>query len=223
MSHPIKDHALIGDLRTAALVARDGSIDWLCVPRFDSGAVFAALRGEPGHGRWRISPAGEVLAVRRSYRSGSLVLATEFDTDDGTVRLVDGMLPGRATPSVVRMVEGVRGRVAMRMELVVRFDYGSIVPWVRRVDGRLHAVAGPDALHLDTDVETRGEGLTTVAAFTIQARGRIPFSLSWSPSNEPAPAPPDARAELEAAERCGGHGPTAAPIGVAGGVRSSAH
>src|SRR5438552_9823504 len=143
MSAPIEDYALIGDNETAALVGRDGSIDWLCVPRFDSGACFAALLGTPDHGRWLIAPAGGVRRVRRDYRQGTLVLETEFETEDGVVRLIDCMTPRERHPVVVRVVEGVRGRVAMRMELAIRFDYGSVVPWVRRLaDGTLGAIAG---------------------------------------------------------------------------------
>src|SRR5437588_483214 len=137
----IEDYAVIGDTHTVALVGRDGSIDWLCLPRFDSGACFAALLGDPSHGRWLLAPRGEPAVTRRRYRDGTLVLETEFDTDDGTVRLVDFMPRRGEAPDVVRLVEGVRGRVAMRMELIIRFDYGSIVPWVRRVDGGLWAAA----------------------------------------------------------------------------------
>ena len=133
MASRIEDYALIGDCQTAALVGRDGSIDWLCFPRFDSGACFAALLGTPEHGRWLLAPAGEVKQVRRRYRPGTLVLETEYEVEGGVVRLVDCMPPRSGTPDLVRMVIGVRGRVAMRMHLVIRFDYGSIVPWVRRI------------------------------------------------------------------------------------------
>src|SRR5262245_44607184 len=145
----IEDYAVIGDTQSAALVGRDGSIDWLCFPRFDSGACFAALLGTPEHGRWLLAPSGEVRATRRRYRGDSLVLETEFKTDQGVVRLVDAMPVRTRWPDLVRMVEGVEGRVRMRMELVIRFDYGSIIPWVRRGrDNTLIAVGGPDALEL---------------------------------------------------------------------------
>src|SRR5258708_5053515 len=145
MPSPIEDYALIGDCETAALVARDGSIDWLCWPRFDSGACFAALLGDASNGRWRIAPHGAVLGVTRRYRRDTLILETEFETEDGVVVLTDFMPPRGASSHVVRLVEGRRGTVAMAMELVLRFDYGVVVPWVtRRPDGALQAVAGPD-------------------------------------------------------------------------------
>ena len=150
----IEDYAVVGDTQTAGLIGKDGSVDWLCFPRFDSGAMFAALLGTEEHGRWLIAPAGDVRAVRRRYRGDSLVLETEFDTDEGTVRLVDFMPPRGEAPDLVRIVEGVRGRVRMRMELRDRFDYGHVVPWVYRQDGDLVAVAGPDAGWLRTPVVT---------------------------------------------------------------------
>src|SRR5436305_3763455 len=163
MSTPIEDYALIGDCRSAALVARDGSIDWLCAPRFDSPACFAALLGTPEHGRWLLAPAGEVRATRRRYREGTLVLETEFETPDGVVAVVDCMPAGGRGHDLVRRVEGRSGRVAMRMQLVIRFDYGSIVPWVQHTEGRIWAIAEPDSLRLRADVPLRGEGLATVA------------------------------------------------------------
>jgi len=194
----IEDYALLGDTETAALVGSDGSIDWLCMPRFDSAACFAALLGDEGNGRWLIAPAGAVRRTSRRYREGTLVLETEFETDDGTVRVVDCMPPRDVLPDVVRVVEGVNGRVPMRMQLTIRFDYGRVVPWVRRRDdGTLLAVAGPDALTLRCGVETRGENMTTVADFTVEAGARIPFSLVWHPSHERAPERPD---PLEAVE-----------------------
>ena len=153
MPLPIEDYAVIGDTETAALVGRNGSIDWLCVPRFDSGAIFAALLGTEEHGRWLIAPASPIRATRRRYRGDTMVLETEFDTDEGTVRLIDFMPIRGEAMDVVRIVEGVRGRVPMRMDLRLRFDYGHIVPWVRRVDADLVAVAGPDAVWLRTPVE----------------------------------------------------------------------
>ncbi len=185
MPLPIEGYALIGDTQTAGLVGRDGSIDWLCMPRFDSGACFAALLGDERHGRWLLAPAGEVRSVSRRYRPGTLVLETTFETADGTVRIVDCMPPREVSPDVVRVVEGISGRVAMRMHLVIRFDYGRIVPWVQRKDDGLMAVAGPDAMNLQTPVHTRGEDLTTVAEFEVAAGESIPFVLTWHPSHEP--------------------------------------
>jgi GH15 family glucan-1,4-alpha-glucosidase len=184
---PIEDYALIGDTHTAALVSRSGSIDWLCLPRFDSAACFAALLGDERQGRWLIAPAGPVSAVHRGYQGDSLVLETEFHTPDGVVRLVDCMPPRQRDPDVARVVEGVRGRVPMRMELVIRFDYGSIVPWVRRQGGALHAIAGPDSVWLRTPVEVRGENFRTLAEFTVDEGERVPFTLTWHASHMPSP------------------------------------
>jgi GH15 family glucan-1,4-alpha-glucosidase len=156
LSAPIESYALLGDTRTAALVGIDGSMDWLCLPRFDSPACFAALLGEPRHGRWLLAPREGVRGTRRHYRDGTLVLETEFATDAGVVRLVDCMPPDEAIPNVLRVVEGVSGRVSMRMELTIRFDYGWLVPWMRRIDGAHVAVGGPDALTLRTPVEAHG-------------------------------------------------------------------
>jgi GH15 family glucan-1,4-alpha-glucosidase len=187
MPAPIEDYALIGDTHTAGLVSRQGSIDWLCLPRFDSPACFAALLGDEGNGRWLLAPAGPVREVRRRYQGDTLVLETEHYTDDGVVRVVDGMPPRQQDPDVARVVEGVRGRVPMRMELTIRFDYGSIVPWVRRVEGALHAIAGPDSVWLRTPVAAHGENLTTVAEFTIAEGERVPFMLTWHASHQRAP------------------------------------
>ena len=194
----IEDYGLIGDLETAALVSREGAIDWLCVPRFDSGAVFAALLGEREHGHWTIQPQGEFRAAGRSYRDDTLVLETDLETDDGAVRLIDFMPPRVVRPDVVRIVEGLRGRVEMRMELVIRFDYGSIVPWARTIDGTFIAIAGPDAVLLRTPVEHEGRDLRTHATFTVAEGDRVPFVLRWFPSNEPAPTRIDAEEELAA-------------------------
>jgi GH15 family glucan-1,4-alpha-glucosidase len=185
MSVPIEDYALIGDTQTAALVSKAGSIDWLCVPRFDKGACFAALLGDESHGCWQLAPAGGIRKITRRYRGETLVLETEFTTEDGVVRVVDCMPPRQVYPEVVRVVEGVRGRVPMRMQLIVRFDYGSIVPWVRRVDGDLAAVAGPDSLWLRAGVRPHGENMTTVAEFEVSEGNKVPFVLSWYPSCDP--------------------------------------
>jgi GH15 family glucan-1,4-alpha-glucosidase len=187
MAAPIEDYALIGDTHTAGLVSREGSIDWLCLPRFDSPACFAALLGDRSNGRWLLAPAGPVREVRRRYQGDTLVLETEYRTDDGVVRVVDCMPPRQSDPDLARVVEGVRGRVPMRMELTIRFDYGSIVPWVRRVDGALHAVAGPDSVWLRTPVPVRGENWTTLADFTVAEGERAPFMLTWHASHRPAP------------------------------------
>jgi GH15 family glucan-1,4-alpha-glucosidase len=183
----IEDYALIGDCQTAALVGRNGSIDWLCVPRFDSGACFAALLGTPDHGRWIVAPTAEAPRITRAYRHETLVLETTFETASGVVMVIDCMPVRTATPDVVRVVRGVRGTVRMRTELIVRFDYGSITPWVRREEGGVCAVAGPDTLHLQTPVPLKGEGWTTAAEFEVSAGDEVPFLLTWHPSHEPAP------------------------------------
>ncbi|HXZ84985.1 MAG TPA: trehalase-like domain-containing protein, partial [Myxococcota bacterium] len=199
MSVPIEDYALLGDTRTAALVSRGGSIDWLCLPRFDSGACFAAILGDERNGRWLLRPV-EPFRSRRRYREGTLVLETEFTSPSGVVRVVDCMPPRESIPNLLRLVEGVSGHVAMQMELVIRFDYGWIVPWVRKVDDALLAVGGPDALVLRTPVEVRGQDLTSVAEFSVSAGQRVPFELSWFASHAPLPAPVDAAAAIEQAE-----------------------
>ena len=201
MASPLEDYALIGDCQTAALVGRDGSIDWLCFPRFDSGACFAALLGTPDHGRWQLAPASPVRVSQRRYRPDTLVLETEYATDDGAVRVIDCMPPRRDDPDVVRIVEGLQGEVAMRLELLIRFDYGSTVPWVRRMPEGLSAVGGPDALVLRTPVETRGVGLSTVAEFTVSAGQRVPFTLTWFPSHRAPPVAAPADAQLDETER----------------------
>ncbi|MCI3929772.1 glycoside hydrolase family 15 protein [Streptomyces sp. AN091965] len=189
MQRPIEDYALIGDHQTAALVARTGSIDWLCLPRFDSAACFAALLGEDEHGHWRIAPQGADLCARRAYRPDSLVLDTEWDTPDGTVRVTDFMPQRDRAPDLVRVVEGVEGEVTVRSTLRLRFDYGSVVPWMRRSDGHRVAVAGPDAVWLRTEPDVRawGRADATHAEFTVRAGERVTFVLTWHPSHEPRP------------------------------------
>jgi GH15 family glucan-1,4-alpha-glucosidase len=196
----IEDYGLIGDLQTAALVSRRGCIDWLCFPRFDSGACFAALLGDEENGRWSLAPAGEITSARRRYRDETLILETELVCEDGTVRLIDFMPPRGEAPDVVRIVEGVEGTVAMQMSLSIRFDYGSIVPWVRRRDEGLLAVAGPDALFLATPVELVGRNLHTVAEFQVGPGDRVPFVLTWYPSNRPPPDRVDAEQALAETE-----------------------
>jgi GH15 family glucan-1,4-alpha-glucosidase len=194
----LEDYALIGDTQTAGLVGRDGSIDWLCLPRFDAPACFAALLGTPAHGRWSIAPTGASRAVSRRYRGNSLVLDQEFETKSGRVRLTDFMPPRGGEPDLVRIVEGLAGTVRVEMELRIRFDYGSIVPWVRRVDDQLVAIAGPDALSLWTTAETQGHDLTTCADFEVRAGQRVSFVLAWHPSHLSLSNPvPDPTAALE--------------------------
>jgi GH15 family glucan-1,4-alpha-glucosidase len=183
----IEDYALIGDLQTAALVSREGSIDWCCFPRFDSGACFAALLGGPKHGRWLLAPANGVRRATRRYRHDTLILESVFETDAGAVRTIEFMPPRGKAPDIVRIVEGLDGEVPMRSELVIRFDFGHIVPWVRRVDHARAAVAGPDALSFRTPVQLRGEHMTTVSDFTVTPGQRIPFVLTWFPSHEELP------------------------------------
>jgi GH15 family glucan-1,4-alpha-glucosidase len=188
MPSRIEDYALIGDLETAALVARDGSIDWLCFPQFDSGACFAALLGKPEHGRWLLAPQAGIRNIRRRYRDDTLVLETTYETDDGSVTLIDCMPMRSRAPALVRVVRGEHGQVPMHLQLIIRFDYGSIVPWVRRTERGIWAVAGPDSLLLNTDVELRGEDLTTVADFTVAQGQEVSFVLCWYPSfQEPPP------------------------------------
>jgi GH15 family glucan-1,4-alpha-glucosidase len=197
MALRIEDYGLIGDTHTAALVGRDGSIDWLCLPRFDSGSCFAAILGDESHGRWVLAPEAPVLRSTRRYRPGTLILETEMETADGIVRIVDFMPPRVKEPDLVRIVEGVRGTVPMQMQLVIRFDYGRIVPWVRTIDERLVAIGGPDALTLVTAVPTYGKDLTTRATFSVHEGSRVPFVLMWHPSHESAPEAPDAMRALD--------------------------
>jgi GH15 family glucan-1,4-alpha-glucosidase len=186
----IEDYAVIGNCETAALVGRDGSIDWLCLPRFDSSACFSALLGGPEHGRWLIAPAQNDVQITRRYLGGTLILETVFTTADGSVSLTDFMYRRNGSSELVRIVRGIRGQVAMRTEVVVRFDYGAIVPWVsQQEDGRLQFIAGPDKLLLDTAVETHGEDLRTVGDFTVREGEEVSFVLNWSPSFRAAPPP----------------------------------
>ena len=196
MAARIEDYGLIGDLQTAALVSRHGCIDWLCFPRFDSGACFAALLGDEENGRWSLRPASDITSAQRRYRGDTLVLETELACDEGVVRLIDFMPPRGEAPDVVRIVEGVEGTVPMKMRMSIRFDYGSIVPWVRRKDEGLHAVAGPDALLLATPIDLVGRNLHTEAEFDVAPGDRVPFVLTWYPSNRPSPERVDAEQAL---------------------------
>ncbi|MFE2058035.1 glycoside hydrolase family 15 protein [Streptomyces sp. NPDC059446] len=216
----IEDYALIGDMQTAALVCRDGTADWLCLPRFDSHAIFAGLLGTEEHGFWLLGPARAEgaqapAADRRRYRGDSLILESEWDTPRGTVRVTDFMPPRDGAPQLIRIVEGVSGRVPMRSELRMRFSYGRVTPWVHKVDGRTVAVAGPDSVWLDTDAETYGQNLTTYSDFTVAPGDRIAFTISWQPSHHEPPGVPEPESSLEATEsfwrewveQCTYHGP----------------
>jgi GH15 family glucan-1,4-alpha-glucosidase len=208
----IEDYALIGDMQTAALVCRDGTVDWLCLPRFDSQAIFAGLLGTEDHGFWRVGPAHAPDAeapdaTRRRYRGDSLVLESEWDTPDGTVRVTDFMPPRDGAPQVIRIVEGVSGEVRMRSALRMRFSYGRIVPWVHRRNGRLVGIAGPDSVWYDTDVlsgddelTTYGKDLTTYTDFTVSAGERMAFTLSWEPSHKEPPPLPEPEQSLAATD-----------------------
>lgn len=187
MTLRIEDYALLGDCKTAALVGRNGSIDWLCWPRFDSAACFAALLGNVDNGRWIISPTQPILRVTRRYRPGTLVLETEFETETGCVAVVDFMLPGDGA-HLVRIVKGLAGRVEMHSELVIRFNYGATVPWVESLDdGAISALAGPERLALRTTVPLAGEDLRTTGDFPVAADASVPFVLSYGPSIEGLP------------------------------------
>jgi GH15 family glucan-1,4-alpha-glucosidase len=198
----IEDYGLIGDCETAALVGRDGSIDWLCWPAFDSDACFAALLGTPKHGRWLIAPAGEITGISRRYRDNTLILETRFETADGVVDLIDFMPPRGNASDVVRLVRGIKGRVKLRMQLVIRFGFGIDIPWVKKnVDGPgLLAICGPDMTVLRTPVATRGEDLTTVADFEVAEGETVPFVLTYGPSHLPVPAPVDPLLALQETE-----------------------
>jgi GH15 family glucan-1,4-alpha-glucosidase len=192
----IESYALIGDLQTAALVGRDGAVDWLCLPRFDSPACFAALLGDEENGRWRIAPVGAAECMRRQYRADTLVLETEWDTPEGSVRVIDLMPPRGEALDVVRIVEGLSGRVTVRSELRLRFDYGSVKPWVKHDDGGLRAVAGPDAVWLSAPVDVHGEDWASWCDVEVGAGDREAFVLTYRPSHEPAPRPVDAEQAL---------------------------
>jgi len=197
----IEDYGLIGDCTTAALVGRDGSIDWLCWPHFDSDACFAALLGSERNGRWQIAPVETVLNITRRYRGDTLILETTFETGGGEVTIVDFMPGHRQSSDVVRLVRGTRGRVKMRMELIIRFGYGANIPWVRRIEGGAHlAISGPDMVVLRTPVRTRGENMRTVAEFEIGAGETIPFTLTYAASHLPVPEAFDALDALQKTE-----------------------
>lgn len=199
MHPPIEDYALIGDMHTAALVSRAGSIDWLCLPRFDGAAVFAALLGTGEHGAWRIGPAAADARTTRSYRGDTMVLSTRFETGDGEAELIDFMpVPAReGHVSVVRVVRGLRGAVEMLFDLAMRFDYGRTVPWVRRTEYGISAVAGPHAIDVHSPIELSGEDFHTVAQFTVREGDELAFTFTSHPSHRPPPEPVDALAALD--------------------------
>ena len=211
----IEDYAFLSDTQTGALVSREGSVDWLCFPRFDSGACFAALLGTRANGRWHFWPKEKIDKTHRRYRGDTLILETGIDTEEGSVRLIDFMPPRGDNPDIIRIVEGIRGEVSMQMELIIRFDYGHIVPWVRKRHGGLEAIAGPDGLILRTPIRTRGKDLTTVAEFNIRKGDRVPFVLTWFASHADPPRPVQAEHALrdtekywtEWAKRCHSEGP----------------
>ena len=201
MSSPIEDYALIGDCETAALVDRNGSIDWLCWPEFSSEACFAALLGTGENGFWRISPcAGEWKTTRR-YRDHTLILETTFESAEGVFRLVDFMPIREKFSDVVRFIEGVRGKVEMRMELALRFDYGRAVPWVTRIADGIRAIAGPNLAVLHSSIPVRGEDLRTVADFTVSEGDEVWFTLTYGESHYPDPEPIDPEQALTDTER----------------------
>ena len=197
----IEDYAFLSDTQTGALVSRDGCVDWLCFPRFDSPACFASLLGARENGRWFFHPDEEVERTRRRYRDETLVLETEIETKSGAVRLIDFMPPRGENPDIIRIVEGLRGKMSMHMELIIRFDYGQIVPWVRKRHDGLEAIAGPDGLILRTPIETCGKDLTTVAEFSVAKGDRVPFVLTWFASHAKPPRKVNAEHALRDTEK----------------------
>ena len=222
MALRIEDYALIGDTQSAALVGRDRSIDWACLPRFDSGACFAALVGTRDNGRWAIQPEGPFRPAGRRYRPGTMVLETDFEADEGAMSVVDFMPVRGNACRIIRIVEGRRGTVDVRSELIIRFDHGRITPWVRKVEDALVAVCGPDALCLRADVEVHGEDMSSVSRFRIGAGERRAFVLTWYPSHEHHPEATDAASALRRTERwwrfwshhCAPWEPWAEPVGT---------
>jgi GH15 family glucan-1,4-alpha-glucosidase len=193
---------MIGDCHTAALISKQGSIDWLCLPDFDSGACFAALVGTADNGHWSITPAETIRSIRRHYRDGSLILETEFETESGSAMLIDCMVPREdGWPELVRIVVGTKGQVRMNLELVLRFDYGSVVPWVNRIERGIHAVAGPDMVRLLADVPLRGENMKTAAEFTVVEGQKVSFNLTWFPSHVRETTPLNTETAIEITEK----------------------
>ena len=193
---------MIGDCLTAALVSKQGSIDWLCLPHFDSPACFASLLGTSDNGHWSIAPDEPVRTVRRCYRDGTLILETQFETESGgSATLIDCMVPGSETPQLLRLVVGTRGQVRMKTELVLRFDYGSVIPWVRSSDGGISAIAGPDMIRLRSDVPLHGENMKTEAEFTVDEGQKISFDMAWYPSHHPEPAKVEVHDAIQQTEK----------------------
>jgi GH15 family glucan-1,4-alpha-glucosidase len=204
MPLPIEDYALIGDCQTAALVGKDGSIDWLCLPRFDSGACFAALLGAPEHGRWQIAPCSKVARVVRRYREDTLILETDMETAEGSIRVTDCMrLRSHQSPHLIRSVTGLAGEVPVHLELMIRFDYGSIVPWVRKLDdgSGISAIAGPDMIVLRTPIALEGKDHHTAADFTMRAGETFDFVMQWAPSDRDLPGAIDAQEAIGETQR----------------------
>lgn len=201
LSIPIEDYAMIGDCHTAALVSKQGSIDWLCLPHFDSPACFASLLGTADNGHWSIAPADPVRSIKRCYREGTLVLEIDFETETGSVRLIDCMVPRTGMPELLREVVCTRGEVRMKMEFVIRFDYGSVVPWVRKTENGINAIAGPDMVRLRADVPLVSEDMKTEAEFVIKEGQKIKFDLTWYPSHENEPAPVKVHASIQDTEK----------------------
>jgi GH15 family glucan-1,4-alpha-glucosidase len=192
---------MIGDCHTAGLVSKLGSIDWLCLPHFDSGACFAALLGTDENGHWSISPAEPIRSIRRQYRDGTLILETEFETENGSVKLIDCMMSRQEMPELVRVVVGTRGQVRMKLELVIRFDYGSVVPWVRRIGNGISAIAGQDMIRLRADVPLHSKNMKTAAQFTVAEGQKVAFDLSWYPSHQHEPAAVNIHEAIQSTEK----------------------
>ncbi|AKV00784.1 Glucoamylase [Labilithrix luteola] len=220
MACRIEDYALIGDCQSSALVGKNGSIDWLCLPRFDSDACFAALLGDEENGFWKIAPTSAVASVRRRYRDGTLTLETEFTTDTGTVVIIDFMPISDPTPDLVRIVTCTKGCVNVESELAIRTGYGIDVPWVQHIEGGIRAIQGPDCFRLVAPVPMRGKNYRTYSTFTVREGERVPFVLGWWPSNTEQPPPIDAEEALmdndaywlRWSSRCRIAGPYAEPI-----------
>src|SRR5882724_1292301 len=201
MALRIEDYALISDCEAAALVGRNGSIDWLCWPRFDSEACFAALLGTDDHGHWSIAPRDGRARVTRRYRRNTLILETHFECGEGAVTLVEFMPPHGTHSNIVRLVVGKSGRVTMCTELVLRFSYGAIVPWVTKLEDKtLRAVAGPDMVVLRTPVRLTGLNMRTIGEFTVSAGETVPFVLTYGASHRPPPGPLDVESALAETE-----------------------
>jgi GH15 family glucan-1,4-alpha-glucosidase len=192
---------MIGDCHTAALVSKQGSIDWFCLPHFDSPACFAALLGTAENGHWSITPAEPVRAIRRRYRDGTLILETEFETESGSATLVDCMIPRAGMPELLRVVKGTRGQIQMKLELIIRFDYGAVVPWVRRNENGISAIAGPDMSRLRSDIPLHGENMKTEAEFTVAEGQEVSFDLTWYPSHSPEPKPVNVGVGIQKTEK----------------------